>query len=130
MGNRATFVIEQDNDSAIYIYGHWAGREMLNKFAHALEHAKPRIEMKDPVYTARMVFNYLTRDDVYGETGWGLSAYFCNSEHSVPVLNVNQGTVRLLPHSWDTEFDISAKPKFVMSVDAFIRKFAKTPSYA
>jgi hypothetical protein len=125
MGDHATFVIEQDNDSAIYIYGHWAGDGMLNEFAHAIAHALPRIRMEDEVYTARMVFNYLTRDDVMGETGWGLSTYFCDSEHSVPVLNVKQGTVRLLPHSWDTKFDISAKPKFVMSVDNFIGKFAK-----
>lgn len=125
MGDRATFVIEQANDSAIYIYGHWAGEGMLNEFAHAIAHARPRILMQDEVYTARMIFNYLTRDNVMGETGWGLSTYFCDSEHSVPILNVQEGTVRLLPHRWDTKFDIHAEPKFTMSVDNFISKFAK-----
>lgn len=125
MGDRATFVIEQDNDSAIYIYGHWAGDGMMDEFAKAIAHAWPRIIMEDEVYATRMIFNYLTRDDVLGETGWGLSTYFCDSEHSVPVLNIKNRTVRLLPHKWDTKFDINAKPKFVMSLEQFMAKFSK-----
>lgn len=126
MGDRATFVIEQEKDQApIFIYGHYAGYDMMDNFAKAVAHAKVRIDMGDPVYTARMIFSYLIQDDILSEYGWGLSTYFCDSEHSVPVLNVADKTIRLLPHSWDTTFDINAKPKFIMSVDNFIGKFAK-----
>jgi hypothetical protein len=60
------------------------------------------------------------------ETGWGLSTYFLDAEHSVPVVNFKTNTVRLLPHNWSTKFDISVEPKFTMSIPAFIQKFAKT----
>ena len=127
MGDRATFVIEgEKNTTPIFIYGHWAGEGMMNEFANAISHALPRIGMGDVPYATRMIFNYLTRDSSMAETGWGLSTYFCESEHSVPVLNIPEGTVRLLPHDWSAPFDINAEPKFVMSVDNFVKKFSKS----
>jgi hypothetical protein len=125
MGDRATFVIEQENDSAIYLYGHNAGYEMLSEFAKALDHALYRINAQDEVYATRQIVSYMTRNDTLSEYGWGLSTYFCDSEHSVPVLNVKSKTVKLLPHRWDTQFDLHATPDFIMPVDAFIRKFRK-----
>lgn len=131
MGDRATFVIEQNEAtpdspaSVLYLYGHWAGDGMMSNLAHALDAAKGRIEMDDEVYATRIIISYLINDDWRSETGWGISTYFCDSEHSVPVVNLTNKTVRLLPHKWDTKFDINADPKFVMSVDNFISKFAK-----
>lgn len=129
MGDRATFVIEQTEDTEpIFIYGHYAGYEMMNTLAQALNHAKVRIDMGDPWYATRMIFGYMTSDDTLGEYGWGLSTTFLDSEHSVPVVNLYDKTVRLLPHSWDTKFYRGAEPKFTMSIDAFIAKFSKTPA--
>lgn len=129
MGDRATFVIEQEKGEApLFLYGHYAGYEMMDSLAKALSHAKVRIDMGDPNYSARMIVSHLVGDDWGSEYGWGLSTYFCDAEHSVPVVNLFDKTVRLLPHSWDTKFDINAKPKFVMSIDAFIAKFSKTPA--
>jgi hypothetical protein len=125
MGDRATFVFEQEDGNAIYLYGHWAGDGMMNELAQALDHALPRIGMGDEVYATRICVSQLTRDYVDSETGWGLSTYFCDSEHSVPVVNFKTNVVRLLPHSWDSKFDIKAKPKFEMSIPQFIHKFAK-----
>ena len=131
MGDRATFVIEQNDAtedtpaSVLYLYGHWAGHNMMANLADALIAAHPRLVMDDEVYAARIIISNLIGDDWRNETGWGLSTYFCDSEHSVPVVNLTNKTVRLLPHKWDTKFDINAKPKFVMSIQAFIDKFAK-----
>jgi hypothetical protein len=126
MGDRATFVIEQSEDTEpIFIYGHWAGDGMMNTLASALDHAKVRIDMDDPWYATRMIFGFMIQDDPLGEYGWGLSTTFLDSEHSVPVVNLTNKTVRLLPHSWDKKFDIHAEPKFVMSIDSFVNKFSK-----
>jgi hypothetical protein len=125
MGDRATFVIEQNEESTLYLYGHWAGQGMMANLSDALIAAHPRLEMNDEVYAARIIISYLIGDDWPSETGWGLSTYFCDSEHSVPVVNLKSKTVRLLPHTWDTKFDINATPKFTMSIQAFIDKFAK-----
>lgn len=126
MGDRATFVIEQNDESVLYLYGHWAGDGMMSNLAQALEAASPRIQMDDEVYATRIIISYLIGDDWRSETGWGLSTFYCDSEHSVPVVNLSAKTVRLLPRpAWDEKFDINAKPKFVMGIDAFINKFAK-----
>jgi len=126
MGDRATFVIEQNEDSTLYLYGHWAGDDMMDNLAKALEAASPRIQMDDEVYAARIIISYLIGDEWRSETGWGLSTYYCDSEHSVPVVNLMNKTVRLLPRpAWGERFDINAEPKFTMSIDSFINKFAK-----
>jgi len=135
MGNRATFVFEQggygedaQDNPPIFLYGHYAGYDMMDSLAKALEAALPRIAMDDESYATRITITTMVGDDWRSETGWGLSTYFLDSEHSVPVVNFRTKTVRLLPHDWSTKFDINAEPKFVMSIDAFIRKFSKTPA--
>lgn len=129
MGDRATFVIEQRGEGKevvpLYLYGHWAGHNMMANLSDALIAAHDRILMDDQVYATRIIISNLIGEDWRSETGWGISPYFCDSEHSVPVVNLNTQMVRLLPHKWDTKFDINATPKFTMSIQAFIDKFAK-----
>jgi len=123
VGDRATFVFEQEDGNAIYLYGHWAGEGMLNTLATAIETARPR--WNDESYATRIAVSTIIDNEWKQETGWGLTTYFCDSEHSVPVVSFKTQTVRLLPHSFDIKFDIDAKPKFVMQFDSFINKFAK-----
>lgn len=123
MGDRATFVFEQEDGNAIYLYGHWAGEGMLATLADALIAAHPR--WNDETYATRIAISNMIGVDWVEETGWGLSTYFCDSEHSVPVINFKNKTVKLIPHSWDTKFDMNAEPKFVMDFQSFLDKFAK-----
>ena len=126
MGDRATFVIEQSDESVLYVYGHWAGEGMMANLANALTAASSRIFMDDEVYAARIIISNLIGDDWRSETGWGISTYFCDSEHSVPVVNLKSQTVRLIPYSaYSGKFDINDEPKFTMSIDNFVNKFAK-----
>jgi hypothetical protein len=123
MGDRATFVFEQEDGNAIYLYGHWAGSGMMEVLCMALLSSKPR--WNDENYATRISISQIIGNEWNEETGWGISTYFCDSEHSVPVVNFKTQTVKLLPHSWDKEFNIDAEPKFVMGFKAFINKFAK-----
>jgi hypothetical protein len=124
MGDRATFVFEQgDANSAIYLYGHWAGDGMMNTLATAIAKARPRWD--DETYATRIVISQIIGNEWADETGWGISTYFCDSEHSVPVVNFQTQTIKLIPNSWDIKFDINAEPKFIMPLEAFINKFAK-----
>ena len=127
MGDRATFVIEQTpEDAPIYLYGHYAGYKMMSNLAAAIDHAKVRIDMDDPWYAARMITSKMIGEDWNSEYGWGISTRFLDSEHSVPVINLTDKTVRLIDHSlYSNDFDINAEPKFVMNIDAFIAKFSK-----
>jgi len=130
MGDRATFVFEQsngfeeNNGDAIFLYGHWAGEGMMANLATAIEKASPR--WSDESYATRIAISQLIGNQWDQELSWGISTYFGDSEHSVPVVNWTKQTVRLLPHSWDKKFDMNAEPKFVMGFEAFINKFAKS----
>lgn len=123
MGDRATFVFEQGDGDGVYLYGHWAGEGMMNTLAEAISKARPR--WNDEGYATRIIISQIIGNEWTEETGWGITTYFCDSEHSVPVINFQTQTVRLIPKSWDTVFDISAEPKFVMGFEAFVNKFAK-----
>lgn len=126
MGDRATFVFEQKNASPIFLYGHWAGADMMATLADAIVAAWYRIEMEDEPYATRIMISNIIDVEWKQETGWGLSTYFCDSEHSVPVINVIDKTVRLLPcPGYADKFDINAEPKFTMSLQQFLDKFAK-----
>ena len=130
MGDRATFVFEQsngfeeNNGDAIFLYGHWAGEGMMANLATAIEKASPR--WSDESYATRIAISQIIGNQWDQELSWGISTYFGDSEHSVPVVNWTNQTVRLLPHSWDKKFDLNADPKFVMSFESFINKFAKS----
>lgn len=127
MGDRAGFAIEQNyGTETIHLYGHWAGDGMMSNLANALTAALPRIEMRDEAYSARIIISNLIGDEWRAEAGWGIATSFMDSEHSVPVVNLTDKTVRLIEHRVGGAFDINTKPKFVMSIDAFIKKFAKT----
>ena len=116
-------MFEQEDGNAIYLYGHWAGDGMMSTLASALIAAHPR--WSDESYATRIAISNIIGDEWTQETGWGLSTYFCDSEHSVPVVNFKDQTVRLMPHSWDKMFDMSAEPKFVMGFQSFVDKFAR-----
>ena len=124
MGDRANFGFTEGNGKpTLYLYGHSAGYEMLSNLAHALEAARPR--WSDPAYGTRITISHMIGEDWNSEYGWGLSIdYLCDNEHSIPVVDWDKQTVSLY-----ADID-SLTSKFTMSLDAFVKKFAKTPSYA
>ena len=127
MGDRVTYVFEQKYSHPIFLYGHWAGENMMANLADAIVFAWDRIQMEDEPYATRQMISHLIGDDWKMETGWGLTTYYCDSEHSVPVISVRDKTVKLLPQpaGFSDKFDINAEPKFTMSLQQFLDKFAK-----
>ena len=127
MGDRVTYVFEQKYSHPIFLYGHWAGENMMANLADAIVFAWDRIQMEDEPYATRQMISHLIGDDWGQEYGWGLSTYYCDSEHSVPVISVIDRTVKLLPQpaGFSDKFDINAEPKFTMSLQQFLDKFAK-----
>jgi hypothetical protein len=76
MGARCTFVFKQSKDQAVALYSHWGEYDMYEDLAAALQHAMPRIEMRDHAYATRMAISYLIKDSILDETGFGI--YACN----------------------------------------------------
>lgn len=124
MGDRANFGFRQADGGTIYLYGHWAGYEMMSRLAHALDVARPR--WSDESYATRICISQMVGDEWDQEYGWGIATYVSDNEHSVPIVDWGKQTVSLFEHGWGREVD-ETNPKFTMSLDAFVQRFAKMP---
>lgn len=122
MGDRANFGFRQTDGSVIYLYGHWAGYEMMARLADALIAAEPR--WNDESYATRIAISNMIGEEWNQEYSWGIANHIGDNEHSVPVVDWQNKTVTLYPHTWEdgVMFD---SPKFVMDFQQFLDKFAK-----
>lgn len=125
MGDRANFGIKMDESNTLFVYGHYAGHEMMNRFSTALLRVRNADRLQDPEYATRIVISSLVGEDHSGDYGWGISLnYLVDNEHSFPVVDFSEGTVSL----YEANEPIGGKPKFVMTIDKFILKFVKDKS--
>lgn len=119
MGDRANFGFKQGEDT-IYLYGHWAGYEMLKTLADALKASAPR--WNDVAYGTRWTISNIIGNDWSQEYGWGLTVNaLCDNEHSVPVVDFEAGTVTLYDCDWRRRTLEDAK--FTMTIPVFVEKF-------
>jgi len=122
MGDRANFGFLQSNGDIIYLYGHWAGFEMMSRLADAIIAANPR--WHDESYATRIAISTMIGDEWNQEYGWGISTSIGDNEHSVPIVYWEAQTVTLYPHSWAAGIDFQ-NPIFTMNFQQFLDKFAK-----
>lgn len=69
-------------EKAIYIYSHWGGgfEYRDSSLADAIVRALGKHERwDDPEYLARMIFSEVVKEDVNGNTGFGLAPYEMDS---------------------------------------------------
>ncbi len=74
MGARCNFVFKQSEDLTVTLYSHWDEDNMYTVLAHALQHARPRLQMGDIPYATRMAISYIIQDSILEETGYGIYA--------------------------------------------------------
>lgn len=67
MGDRAQVFIK---DTGVYLYTHWSACELPSDVQKAIE---KRWRWDDPEYLARIIFDEMTRDTKFEETGYGIS---------------------------------------------------------
>ena len=86
MGDRANFGFVDSKGDALFLYGHWAGYNMLAKLANAVKAAEPRWDCED--YATRIAISNLIGDEWAQETGWGIYInQLGDNEHKVPVID-------------------------------------------
>ena len=127
MGDRANFGFRQSNGDTIYLYGHWAGYQMMDRLAAAIDVARPR--WNDESYATRICISQMIGDEWSQELSWGIATYVSDNEHSVPIVDWSKQIVSLFEHGWGREVDES-NPKFTMDLESFVKKFAKSLTYA
>jgi hypothetical protein len=122
MGDRANFGFRQSNGDVIFLYGHWAGFEMMARLADAIIAANPR--WHDESYATRIAISTMIGEEWNQEYSWGISTRIGDNEHSIPIVDWEFQTVALYPHDWTNGMDWD-KPKFTMTFQQFLDKFAK-----
>jgi hypothetical protein len=116
MGDRANFGFKDRKGDTIFLYGHWAGHQMLQNLADAVQIAHPR--WADESYATRICISQLISEEWTSETGWGLSVNeLGDNEHKVPVINWAAKTFTLM------EQDLSAEV-FSTSLEGFVAKYS------
>jgi hypothetical protein len=124
MGDRANFGVRQRNGQVMYIYGHWAGEHMFQRLAHALRRVYDNAREHDEPYANRIIISDLIGLEYDSDLGWGVAFdYICDNEHSVPIVDLKEGTVTL--YEWDWENESLGNPKFTMSTTLFMDKYIK-----
>jgi hypothetical protein len=122
MGNRANFGFRQGND-IVYLYGHWAGERMLDRLAQALKYVHRVNRDSDYIYGTRIAISQLIGDDWPSEFGWGITInQLSDNEHSVPVVDFQNGTVTLYNYDWNA--GQITDPKFTTTITKFIERYA------
>jgi hypothetical protein len=125
MGDRANFGLRQTDGNTIFVYGHWAGYEMLAQFANALDYAQNAGRLDDPAYGTRIVISQLIGDDWKGDLGWGITVnYLTDNEHRVPVYDFSTREVTLYDFDWKKGTLTDSIVTFPLN--DFIRKYSKT----
>lgn len=103
MGARTNFVIKTTSNpnEDIVLYSHWGGEESESDFAHAINKAKPRIEMGDASYATRIIISQLIGGDWDSETGFGLYVGEVNHEeqYSYKEIDLVNRTVTIGDHT-------------------------------
>ena len=117
MGDRANFGFKQSDGNTIFLYGHWAGHEMLANLAAAVSAAEPR--WQDESYATRICVSQMIGEDWTQETGWGLSVNrILDNEHKVPVIDWAEQTFTLMEEDLQTVV-------FSLSLDKFCTKYSQ-----
>lgn len=92
MGDRANIVAQYPGKKEVFFYTHWDGSKIKQTLARALERGKPRYD--DSAYLARIIFSELIKDDVLGETGFGIALDIVDNEHPLLVVDFANKVVR------------------------------------
>lgn len=95
MGDRANVYIKQSADHGVYLYTHWGGTELPVLVQTSLRRAESR--WGDDAYLARAIFSDMIQGHERDLTGFGISAFICDNEHPIIIVDSDQKMVGFAP---------------------------------
>ena len=87
---------ETDERKSIFIYSHWGGGETYKEsnLADSVKRAlAKKLRWDDESYLARMIFSEVIKDDIEGETSYGLAPESMDEEFPRIVIDLQKKTV-------------------------------------
>ena len=128
MGDRANFGIKQADGNTIFVYGHWAGHQMLARFAKALYRVDVAGRIGDNAYATRIIISDLIGDDWSQDYSWGITINtLADNEHKVPVFDLANDTVTLYGADWSSNVPGAKIVEF--SREDFVRRYTKDTAH-
>lgn len=97
MGDRGNICIREGKEE-VYLYTHWEGSDIFNDLRTALGR---RQRWDDAPYLTRIIFDTMSAGAQGEDTGYGIWATQCDNEHSIPVVDVTNQMVYIMPADWD-----------------------------
>lgn len=93
MGDRGNIAMKQSGDNGkIFFYTHYDGDYLPRILQAALIRGKDRWD--DEPYLGRIIFCELVKDDILGDTGYGISTYQTDNEHPILYVDSSKQTVQ------------------------------------
>ena len=90
MGDRGQILMKK---SGVYLYSHWGGSE-LNKIVKSA--LRQKLRWDDVEYLTRIIFCEMIKEDVAGETGFGIGTKeHRDNEHPIVIVDTDTQTVRI-----------------------------------
>jgi hypothetical protein len=125
VGDRANFGLKQNDGNTIYVYGHWAGENMLARFANAIQSATDAGRLPgDEAYANRIIISQIIGEDWANPLSWGITVnYIADNEHRIPIYDHSTDTISLYDYSWE---DGLGDVIVTFSREQFIRKYSKS----
>lgn len=118
MGDRAQVLLFEEKregewyEEPIYLYTHWDGYKLKQTIANALDRGRGR--WTDPSYLNRIIFSEMVKDDIEGDTGYGLSRNYQDS---------SAATDYKVYASWDLDECKVVTPESEYTFEDFISRF-------
>ena len=110
MGDRSNIAIIYNNGETIYLYGHWLGQENQRIVAEAPQDGR---RTQDDSYSARILFSKMVKEDIDGETGFGIAPYEIRGDYGNPTVTVDFRDLTVMLEDWDNPVPMDAFPELV-----------------
>jgi hypothetical protein len=100
MGDRANIRVKSnsEDDTGVYLYSHWSGTELPETLQVALRRGRSR--WNDGQYLTRIIFCEMVKDNLMGETGYGISGYVGDGSNRVLAVNPDTQEVSFRHKAW------------------------------
>lgn len=98
---RQNVKLHYEQDEPVYVYSHWKGGDDRNDrpLANDVRRALARQERwSDESYLARIIISEIIKDDIEGETGYGIAPYPVDEEFPTIEVNFPEQTVNGIPY--------------------------------
>lgn len=91
MGTRSQVLIE---DTGVYLYQHYDGYDLFKTVKEAVYSKAGQSRLNDEEYLTRIIFCHMVKDDVDGETGYGIGTDQHGDIEYLVKVNCNEGSIK------------------------------------